>query len=232
MTSSAKEDSGLFELNFRDDRYLPFEGTGAISRWRVDLPLERNQFNLQTVSDVIFHVRYTARYGGDPLRDAATPNFPMDGVRAFSLKQEFPAAWYQMKTGAAAAGSTSTDLMLAQDRFPFFFTNGDVTLTVKTVNMYSLPKQGADDLGFPQSLQVYLPPDDPAHPPATRTSALKGAADASIGQLAGKTFEADVAVASTEGAATTWTFEVDDPAQFAKDVDDLLIVCEYELTSP
>ena len=68
--------------------------------------------------------------------------------------------------------------------------------------------------------------------PANPQSALKGAADASIGQLAGKTFDADVAVASTDGVAATWTFEVDDPAQFAKNVDDLLIVCEYELTSP
>jgi hypothetical protein len=31
-TSHAQNDSGMFELNFRDERYLPFEGAGAISR--------------------------------------------------------------------------------------------------------------------------------------------------------------------------------------------------------
>ena len=31
-TSTAQNDDGLFELNFRDDRYLPFEGSGAISQ--------------------------------------------------------------------------------------------------------------------------------------------------------------------------------------------------------
>lgn len=36
-TSGAQSDAGLFELNFRDDRYLPFEGAGAISRWRIEL---------------------------------------------------------------------------------------------------------------------------------------------------------------------------------------------------
>jgi hypothetical protein len=36
-TSSGQADSGLFELNFRDERYLPFEGAGAISRWRLEL---------------------------------------------------------------------------------------------------------------------------------------------------------------------------------------------------
>jgi hypothetical protein len=33
-TSHAQNDSGMFELNFRDDRFLPFEGAGVISRWR------------------------------------------------------------------------------------------------------------------------------------------------------------------------------------------------------
>lgn len=37
-TSNAQNDSGTFELNFRDERYLPFEGAGAISKWRLDLP--------------------------------------------------------------------------------------------------------------------------------------------------------------------------------------------------
>ena len=36
-TSHAQNDSGMFELNFRDERYLPFEGAGAISRWRIRL---------------------------------------------------------------------------------------------------------------------------------------------------------------------------------------------------
>src|SRR5262249_23059622 len=36
-TSGAQADSGLFELSFRDERYLPFEGAGAISRWMIEL---------------------------------------------------------------------------------------------------------------------------------------------------------------------------------------------------
>ena len=36
--SSGQNDSGMFELNFRDERYLPFEGGGAISTWRMELP--------------------------------------------------------------------------------------------------------------------------------------------------------------------------------------------------
>src|SRR5205085_719318 len=33
-TSTAQSDAGLFELNLHDERYLPFEGQGAISEWR------------------------------------------------------------------------------------------------------------------------------------------------------------------------------------------------------
>src|SRR5262249_9753542 len=33
VTSTAQNDAGLFEPNMRDERYLPFEGAGAISTW-------------------------------------------------------------------------------------------------------------------------------------------------------------------------------------------------------
>ena len=35
--SSAQNDSGVFELTFRDDRYLPFEGAGVVSQWALEL---------------------------------------------------------------------------------------------------------------------------------------------------------------------------------------------------
>jgi hypothetical protein len=62
--SKGVEDSGMFELNFRDERYLPFEGTGVISEWRIDLPKECNAFDFDTLSDVIIRLNYTAREGG------------------------------------------------------------------------------------------------------------------------------------------------------------------------
>jgi hypothetical protein len=39
-TSSAQNDSDTFKLNFRDERYLPFEDAGAISQWYIELPTE------------------------------------------------------------------------------------------------------------------------------------------------------------------------------------------------
>ena len=57
--SHGKNDSGLFELNFDDARYLPFEGAGVISRWRLEMngPAALRA----SITDVILHIRYTAK---------------------------------------------------------------------------------------------------------------------------------------------------------------------------
>jgi Tc toxin complex TcA C-terminal TcB-binding domain/Neuraminidase-like domain len=59
--SSGRDDAGMFEVNFHDERYLPFEGAGAISHWRLELPRDTNRFDVGTLTDVVLHVRYTAR---------------------------------------------------------------------------------------------------------------------------------------------------------------------------
>ena len=65
VTSSGQNDSGLFETNLRDERYLPFENSGAISEWQLELPDRAcRQFDYDTITDVILHLRYTAREGG------------------------------------------------------------------------------------------------------------------------------------------------------------------------
>jgi hypothetical protein len=53
-------------------RGVPFVwGAGAISQWRIELPKEFKQFDYDSISDVILHLRYTAREVGKALRDAA-----------------------------------------------------------------------------------------------------------------------------------------------------------------
>jgi WD40 repeat protein/ribosomal protein L7/L12 len=65
-------DSGLFELNFHDERYLPFEGTGAVSDWEFEMPPANNRFDFNSISDVIIHLRYTALDGSKTLVDGKT----------------------------------------------------------------------------------------------------------------------------------------------------------------
>ena len=54
-----------FELTFQDDRYLPFEGTGAISSWNFSLPqhIDRKfrQFNWESITDIIITLPHQPR---------------------------------------------------------------------------------------------------------------------------------------------------------------------------
>ena len=63
--SSGVNDSGLFTLSFdNDSRYLPFEYTGAVSRWQLFFPNHHAQLSmLESLTDIIVHVRYTSSAG-------------------------------------------------------------------------------------------------------------------------------------------------------------------------
>jgi hypothetical protein len=72
--SSGLNDAGMFELNFGDERYLPFEGTGAVSSWALKFPRYSKSNGqiaaLAALTDVIVHVRYTALDGGESFTQA------------------------------------------------------------------------------------------------------------------------------------------------------------------
>ncbi|MGB5713522.1 MAG: hypothetical protein WBM44_21755, partial [Waterburya sp.] len=69
--STGQNDSGVFKLNVQGDRYLPFEGGGAISKWKLELPSEFRQFDYDTITDVVLQMRYTAVERGDKLKKPA-----------------------------------------------------------------------------------------------------------------------------------------------------------------
>jgi len=125
-TSTGQSDSGMFELNFRDDRYLPFEGTGAIATWQIELPATFQQFDYDTISDVVLHVRYTARDGGssfknlvegvlkDLLNEMVLAANRTGLFQAYNLRQQFPNEWQLLKQRG------STDLTIDLDHLPLF----------------------------------------------------------------------------------------------------------------
>jgi hypothetical protein len=134
VTSSAQSDGGLFETNLRDERYLPFENSGAISEWQLELPGNPSrsdpvQFDYETISDVILHIRYTAREGGALLRRAAISNIKTliddakaaGSVRMFSVRQEFPNEWAKFNTQTPGANQRFLlELGLRAEHYPFW----------------------------------------------------------------------------------------------------------------
>ena len=134
-TSSGQNDSGLFELNFRDERYLPFEGAGVESLWSMAINKPFAAFDLDSISDVVLHLRYTARDGGEMLRHAASASLEsglqtaltdIEGnarpqAQLFSVRHDFPDAWARFQSQAVAAGARhELRLDIKNEHFPFW----------------------------------------------------------------------------------------------------------------
>ena len=118
--------AALFETNLRDDRYLPFEGRGVISDWRLQLADHFRQFDYDTISDVVLHLRYTARDGGEPL-PAARRITALDqmtdgagtGWSGCSVDHRVPDEWSRFLIPSDANGDQSVTIELNRDRLPF-----------------------------------------------------------------------------------------------------------------
>jgi hypothetical protein len=217
-TSNGQNDSGM---NFRDERYLPFEGAGVVSRWRIELDPASNGFDCKTLSDVILQIRYTARQGGEPLKSAAKVALAQaigeeaakPQARLFSLKHEFPTEWYQFTRTATAAVGTFT---LTKDRFPFLFRGR--TLNAGKVSLFAVLK---DDANPAVPLSVMLTPPE---------------RDESRIEFELRTNWREIQVPKTTPDVQTEIKVIPDEAKWVlttdsgdlvKHVDDLLLVCEY-----
>jgi len=163
VTSSAQSDSGLFETNLKDERYLPFENAGiADSQWQLTLPSDVRQFDFDTITDVILHLRYTAREGGEVLKAAAVKNLQtlinnaqtVGSVQLFSIRHQFPTQWAKFQSAAISQSTLTAELNLAllADFYPFwaqgiagstplraveFFAEMLPTAQTTTVNLYT-----------------------------------------------------------------------------------------------
>lgn len=86
--------SGVFELNFDGERFLPFEGTGAISRWRLELGGPPGSYDLRNLTNVVITLKYTALQGGASFAASVRGLLkPVDLLRAFNLSVDFADAW-------------------------------------------------------------------------------------------------------------------------------------------
>ncbi|MFC4012712.1 hemopexin repeat-containing protein [Nonomuraea purpurea] len=105
-----REDSGLFELRYDDERYLPFEGTGAVSRWRLE-----TRKPPAGLLDVMITVRYTAEDGGETFATAVRGMLkPYPSALFLDVAAQFPEAWDEFAAGAGA----ELQLPITPDLFP------------------------------------------------------------------------------------------------------------------
>jgi hypothetical protein len=187
--STAQNDSGVFEMNFRDERYLPFENAGAISDWSLellnDLPANNpdpsepdfgrplRQFDYSTITDVILHVKYTAREDAgvfkngavSHLRDYFSQDASTHSMRVFDLRQEFPAQWHRFLHPANPADGNALEFEMSPKLFPL--KDAGKTLKVNQIWLVSRTSTAG-----PYEVEMIPPLPDPPPPGVDNVRAL------------------------------------------------------------
>jgi hypothetical protein len=128
-TSTGQNDAGVFELTFRGERYLPFEGAGAVnSEWRLSLPKTFKPFDYDSINDVILRLSYTAEYDEDFRHDVERDNAGLEGsltqvltddglARALHLRHELSTTFHRL---LHAELEQAIPFELTQEHFPLF----------------------------------------------------------------------------------------------------------------
>ncbi len=251
--SHAQNDSGVFELSFRDERYLPFEGAGVISEWSLelftDLPSNNpdpahpdfgkplRQFDYSTISDVILHVKYTAREDAGAFKNGAINHlrdyFSQDGatpsLRMFNLRQEFPSQWHRFLNPPNPANGNVFELEMSPNLFRIL--DKDKTLKVNTLCLLAR----CTDAG---SYDVVLTPPLPAPPPVGSNKItlpqLPDYGGMHVGQMNLATLGIEVVPTAQP---VKWQLKMtrpgggnltEDPVQKKMEVEDVILVLGYE----
>jgi hypothetical protein len=231
-TSKAQNDAGVFELNFHDERYMPFEGAGAVeSRWTLELPASFRPFDYDTISDVVLTVNYTAL--DDPkLRMAVSGQLAQAEqavadtlaktpvARLFSLRQEFPVAF---KALLASTPGTAVGFEIQLWHFPVFATSQGRRITVTKATLALKTAGGASVDG----VQLLVDGEQ-----VDGLAALEELGGLPAKALSGAFVKA-VTGAHTIGVATAATLAPASPpaALDAAKVVDVLLYVEYKVTT-
>jgi hypothetical protein len=205
-TSSAQSDAGAFELSFRDERRLPFEGTGAHSesagQWSFALT-PGNEMDYESISDLVLHVRYTARQGRaqpNGLFGAGSPR-----QRLIRLKHDFADAWH------AYMEATATEVIVPMTKALFPKARVETHNQITAVEIYG---KWSPNPGSHPSMDYALPGG--SLDPATTAGALSGTTLKKYTTTGSWTFN---------DAAPNWKFK---PA--VPNLVDIWLVVTYSLT--
>lgn len=228
----------MFELNFKDDRYLPFEGAGVISAWSLELlshpdvdTKSLRQFDYDTIGDVLLHVKYTAKedaglfkkkaieYLKNLLKDA-TANAVMPLMQLMSVKHEFSHEFYQLQSTPAGVANGSTKLKLNKERFPYLASG--FKLKIKKFMLVASFTDGA-----PATAEILDPDGNPALDGVAVLTLVNTPRFGTRLSYGVKEFDMEVKNDNVTNAKWDWTITM--PRARATKLDDLFAVIEYEL---
>ncbi|MCM3902259.1 MAG: hypothetical protein ND866_11180, partial [Pyrinomonadaceae bacterium] len=152
--------------------FLPFEGAGAESTWKLDLPNPQDHpaFDYATISDVILHIRYTARQGVDATKVTAALDDLFQQANQqnltllFSLRHDFPSEWLTFVSGTGDFAAT-----IRKEYFPYFTQRKSITINrlelyasdVKKHHETGAPDVATEDLDEKKEFRIVAAADGP-----------------------------------------------------------------------
>ncbi|MBT3146065.1 neuraminidase-like domain-containing protein [Neptunomonas phycophila] len=233
VASSAQGDSGMFEFNFRDERYLPFEGAGVISSWELKLPEVFRQFDYNTISDVIVHISYTAL--DDAASDIASTAVK-EGIKnklntwlnligdektgleqAISLRQDFGGDFHHLLQLEEGLASHEARLLIDQNHFPYFLRSLEQSVNEVLV-FVQLKEENGGGLPTDQAMMLYKSP-------SVVTDRVPLEENAQLPGLLSAVFTRDFGLAVGE-----WVFGIDSALVEQDRIQDIILVLRYEVS--
>ncbi len=145
--------TGVFELNPNPEMLLPFEGNGVDTRWEFRLPKASNPMDFNTIADVLLTIEYTALHNRtyqEQIQRELDIYTSFD--RAFSFRQEFSDAWYDLHN----PDQTDTPMSVGFETTLADFPSNMQNLNISSILMYfvtenDLPRVFAATLTFTQN---------------------------------------------------------------------------------
>ena len=179
--------SGVFELDLQPELLLPFEGTGVDTTWRFLMPRPANPFDLRNIADIVVTMDYTALH--DPTyAEQVRRSLPRTdtGVRAFSLRDDFPDSWFELIDAAEQNRRLEARINAVRADFPPHLEG----LSTEALSLYVIGKRA--------SAPGQLPAVEVGVETLTRDA---GTAEATV---FGAARTADGVISTLTGTGTTW----------------------------
>ncbi|MBK8252199.1 MAG: hypothetical protein IPK82_05970 [Polyangiaceae bacterium] len=207
-TTTADDDAGMFQLDLRDEKLLPYEGRGVLSTWRVEVPADQNRFALHRIADVVLHVRYTSRDAGDLLKSKAKTHLngsTLQRVRVISAKTVAHEAFASFGKGQDnPPPAHRLEIPVTREGFHTFLGKRNVQIVKVTVSATFNEKYTSLGVSSPTHLTFKLTPPGQA----AITGALQFLAGEPHTDL---TLAGDVPVKNPdEGPFVPWVFSIED----------------------
>ncbi|WP_458190373.1 Tc toxin subunit A-related protein [Haladaptatus sp. NG-WS-4] len=113
-------DSGIYELQPESEGMLmPFENMGVDTTWEFRMPKAANQFDYNTITDVLVTINYTALNSYDYRQKVVQELDPkIEADRAYSFRTEFADQWYDLNNPEQSAEPMTVRFTTSREEFP------------------------------------------------------------------------------------------------------------------